>query len=148
MQEHPTTRFEADTGAARNEQIMVGLIVAVLAPVMLYLAGAQNILLLALSGALGGVAGYGIYALRHYVRAAQTIEIASDAVIVTTQRRQMRLPWAEIREVGRRSHYGDFLLIYVQGEKHPHTILLEGYTSEQIRAIEALIRQRSQQNAQ
>ena len=139
MQESSIHRFEADIKAARTERIWTGIAVAFFGAGSLYFSGVQNPLILVLVAASGWAVGYGVYALRNHYRAARSIELTPDALIITKQRQQIRLAWTELGEVRKRSHYGDFLALQVAGKQHPYVVLLDGYTPEQIASIQSLI---------
>lgn len=140
MQHDPTQRFEADTRAVHLENVLVGVIVAVVGPAGYYLSGVQRPLLL-IALAIGGfIAGYGLYTLRNYYRAAISIEITGSDLIITTRRRQIQIQWAAIRDVARLP--GPTLLIHVHNRRQPHTILLEGYSKQQILLMLAQIKER------
>jgi hypothetical protein len=139
MQHNTTQRFEADTRSVHLENILVGVIVAVVGPAGQYLSGVQNPLLLVALAIGGFIAGYGLYTLRNYYRAAISIEITSSDLMITTRRRQLQIPWSEMRDVARLP--GPALIIHVHNRRQPHTVLLEGYSKQQILLILAQIKQ-------
>lgn len=148
MQDNPTLRFEANTRAAQLENILVGVIVAVVGPGLYYFSDVRNPLLLAALAIGGFIAGYGLYTLRNYFQAALSIEITDNNLIITKRRGPIQLPWTDIREVAQRSQHGTFFMIHVHSQRQPHIVRLEGYSPEQIAAIQAQIEQRRQAEAQ
>jgi hypothetical protein len=139
IQENSVQRFEANEQAARTERIWTGIAVAVFGAGSFYFSDVQNPLILILVAVIGGVIGYGTYALRNHYRAARSIELTADGLVITQPRQQIRLAWTELSAVGQRSHYGDFLTFQITGKKHPYVVLLDGYTPEQIASIQKSI---------
>jgi hypothetical protein len=92
-------------------------------------------------GCIGGVSGFGLYALRNSIRAVQWIKISSTVVTLARRGNEIQLPWDTIKSVKEQSHYGQYLTIHTHGNKRPYTFLLEGYTTEQITGIMALLQQ-------
>jgi hypothetical protein len=137
-------RFEPNIPAVRRERCLIGAVVAILGPGLLYLSGEQNLVVLIGLGCLGGVAGYGIYALRNRLRAVQWIEITTSGVTFAHRGNEIRLAWDMIVKVTPHYHYGDFLTIHTRGNKRAYTFLLEGFTTEQLSSIKALIQERPQ----
>ena len=134
-------RFEPSAPTVRRERGIIAVVSAILGPGLLYLSGERNMVVLTMLGCLAGVAAYGIYALRAHLHAVQWLQITPSGVTFARRGKEIHLTWDAIVNVIPHSHYGSFLAIHTGGARRPYTLLLEGFTAEQMSRIEALIQQ-------
>lgn len=144
MVEHTTHRFEPNTQAIRKEQLLIGAVVALFGPGLLYLEGERNALLLLILGVIGGVVGYGVYAIRNHLRGVQRIDMTPEGLTVVVRQKELFWPWDTVDKATHQTFYGDYVVVHLRGTKRPRSFLLDGYTPEQITAIIARICEKGQ----